>query len=164
MQYTDGRGWRDVVQKELEKLNIVVYNPYHQPFIKDLDEDESVRATLKAQMERGEFDMAASVMKASRAFDLNLVDRSDFIVAHIVPNVASWGSAEEITTAVRMKKPIFLSVEGGKKLCPLWILGMIPHKYVYNSIEDILSILRKIDDGTESLNNDRWRLLRKELR
>ena len=39
-------------------------------------------------------------------------DRSDFIVAHLVPDVASWGSAEEIVTAVRMKKPIFVSMEG----------------------------------------------------
>ena len=58
-------------------------------------------------------------MREIRIFDLNLVDRSDFIIAHIIPNVASWGSAEELVTAVRMKKPTFISVEGGKKECPL---------------------------------------------
>ena len=41
-------------------------------------------------------------------------DIADFIIAHLVPDVASWGSAEEIVTAVRMKKPIFVSMEGGK--------------------------------------------------
>ena len=66
-------------------------------------------------------------------YDLNLVDRSDFIIAHILPDVASWGSAEELVTAVRMKKPIFISMEGGKSQTPLWILGMLPHNYIYNS-------------------------------
>ena len=44
-------------------------------------------------------------MKQIRSYDLNLVDRSDFIIAHLFPEVASGGSAEEIVTAVRMKKP-----------------------------------------------------------
>ena len=38
-------------------------------------------------------------MSIVRSYDLNLVDRSDFIVAHILPDVASWGSAEELVTA-----------------------------------------------------------------
>jgi hypothetical protein len=78
--------------------------------------------------------------------------------------VASWGSAEEIVTAVRMKKPIFLSVEGGKKACPSWIFGMFPHKYVYDTPDEIVAMLRLIDSGAKELDNERWKLLRKEFR
>ena len=28
MQYSDGRNWREHVEKELESLNITVFNPY----------------------------------------------------------------------------------------------------------------------------------------
>ena len=50
--------------------------------------------------------MLSERMTQVRSYDLNLVDRSDFIIAHLLPDVASWGSAEELVTAVRMKKPV----------------------------------------------------------
>ena len=103
-------------------------------------------------------------MTFSRSYDLNLVDRSDFIIAHLLPDVASWGSAEEIVTAVRMKKPVFVSMEGGKTKTPLWMMGMMPHKYIYDSIEDVVDMIKRIDNGEKEIDSDRWRLLRKELR
>ena len=103
-------------------------------------------------------------MTQVRSYDLNLVDRSDFIIAHLLPDVASWGSAEELVTAVRMKKPIFISMEGGKTKTPLWIMGMIPHNYIYDSIEEIMDMIKQIDSGEKKIDSDRWRLLRKELR
>ena len=103
-------------------------------------------------------------MREIRSFDLNLVDRSDFIVAHLIPDVASWGSAEELVTAIRMKKPVFLSIEGGKKKTPLWIMGMLPHKYIYNNVTEIVDKLKNIDSGKKAIDNERWRLLKKELR
>ena len=103
-------------------------------------------------------------MSVVRSYDLNLVDRSDFIIAHLLPDVASWGSAEELVTAVRMKKPIFISMEGGKKNTPLWIMGMKIDKYIYNNIDEVLDMIKKIDSGDKKIDSDRWRLLRKELR
>jgi hypothetical protein len=63
-----------------------------------------------------------------------------------------------------MKKPIFLSVDGGLAATPLWIFGMIPHKYIYNNVDEILETLRQIDSGEKELDSNRWRLLRKEYR
>jgi nucleoside 2-deoxyribosyltransferase len=112
----------------------------------------------------GKFNKVADRMREIRSFDLNLVDRSDFIVAHLIPDVASWGSAEELVTAIRMKKPVFLSIEGGKKKTPLWIMGMLPHKYIYNNVTEIVDKLKNIDSGKKAIDNERWRLLKKELR
>ena len=103
-------------------------------------------------------------MRLVRSYDLNLVDRSDFIIAHLLPEVASWGSAEELVTAVRMKKPIFISMEGGKSQTPLWIMGMLPHHYIYDSVDDVLSMIHQINDGNKAIDSDRWRLLREDLR
>ena len=108
--------------------------------------------------------MLTDKMKTVRAYDLNLVDRSDFIVAHLVPDVASWGSAEEIVTAVREKKPVFISMEGGKSKTPLWMLGMLPHKFIYNNLDEVIEMLYAIDNGSKPIDSDRWRLLRKEYR
>ena len=111
-----------------------------------------------------QYDRVTEIMKTVRSYDLNLVDRSDFIIAHLVPDVASWGSAEEIVTAVRMKKPVFVSMEGGKSKTPLWMLGMFPHKYIYNSRDEIVEMLYAIDSGNKEIDSDRWRLLQKKYR
>ena len=164
MQYASGQEWREYVQDELEKMNVVVYNPYKKPFVKDVDEDEVARLKTQKNMLDGKFNKVADRMREIRSFDLNLVDRSDFIVAHLIPDVASWGSAEELVTAIRMKKPVFLSIEGGKKKTPLWIMGMMPHKYIYNNVTEIVDKLKNIDSGKKAIDNESWRLLKKELR
>ena len=164
MQYVDGQDWRDSVEKELKPLGIRIFNPYKKPFVKDVEEDEKTREKMLTAMENGWYNDVAKRMKRVRSYDLNLVDRSDFIVAHLLPDVASWGSAEELVTAVRMKKPIFISMEGGKEKTPLWMLGMIPHHYIYDSIEDVVNMIKDIDSGDKEIDSDRWRLLKKELR
>ncbi len=164
MQYLSGRDWRGEVTDKLEPLGVTCFDPYNKPFMKDVEEDEGTREEMNTWMKTKQYDRVTGRMKTVRAYDLNLVDRSDFIIAHLVPDVASWGSAEEIVTAVRMKKPVFVSMEGGKTKTPLWMLGMFPHKYIYNSLDEIVDMLYAINDGTKSIDSDRWRLLKKEFR
>lgn len=164
MQYANGRDWREYTEGELRPLGIRLFNPYKKPFVKDMDEDEGMRERVSNDMENGHYSDVAERMKMIRSYDLNLVDRSDFIIAHLLPEVASWGSAEEIVTAVRMKKPIFVSMEGGKKKTPLWMMGMMPHKYIYDSIEEVVEMVKRIDNGSKKIDSNRWRLLKKELR
>jgi len=164
MQYADGSSWREGITPALKKMGITVFDPYKKPFIKDVQEAEHAKEELLKAQKAKNFEFLQSKMKEIRAFDLNLVDRSDFIIAHIEPKVASWGSAEELVTAVRMKKPIFLSIAGGKDSCPLWIFGMMPHKYIYSSPQEIVGVLQDIDSGEKEIDSDRWRLLRKEYR
>jgi hypothetical protein len=164
MQYLSGRNWREEVAEQLSPLNITCFDPYKKPFVKDVEEDEASRHQMEEWMATGQFDKVSERMKMVRSYDLNLVDRSDFIVAHLVPDVASWGSAEEITTAIRMKKPTFISIQGGKSKAPLWLLGMLPHKYIYNSLDEIIEMLYDIDNEKKPIDSDRWRLLQKQFR
>jgi hypothetical protein len=145
-------------------MGITVFDPYDKPFIKDVAEGYEIRKSLSELISNNKYDDVQERMKEIRIYDLNLVDRSDFIIAHILPEVASWGSAEELVTANRSKKPIFLSVEGGKNKCPLWILGMLPHRYVYNSLSEIISTIIGINSGFVEIDSARWRLLREEYR
>lgn len=164
MQYADGSSWRQYVRQKLSPIGITVFDPYDKPFIKDVDEGSEIRKSLSELMASEKYDEVQGRMKEIRIYDLNLVDRSDFIIAHIIPDVASWGSAEELVTANRSKKPIFLSVEGGKKKCPLWLLGTIPHRYIYDNLTDVISTINAIDRGEIKIDSDRWRLLREEYR
>ena len=164
MQYCEGRDWREYVEQELKQLNITVFNPYKKPFVKDVNEDEAARQKMSDDMVSGYYSDVAERMTTVRSYDLNLVDRSDFIIAHLLPDIASWGSAEELVTAVRMKKPIFVSMEGGKSKTPLWMMGMLPHNYIYNDLDEVLVMLKEINKGNKKIDSDRWRLLREDLR
>lgn len=166
MQYCNGRSWRDTAKKQLSPCGITFFDPYYKPFLHDIPEDENARKQMLGWMQTGQYDLVQKRMWDVRAYDLRLCDVCDFFIANIRPEIASWGSAEEITTVIRAKKPVFLSIDhpDGKKACPLWLLGAIPHKYVYNNIEEVIETIKAIDNNTIRLNSDRWKLLRPELR
>lgn len=164
MQYLSGRNWRKETTNSLAPLGITCFDPYEKPFVQEVEEDEASRMEMEEWMNTEQYDKVSERMKVVRSYDLNLVDRSDFIIAHLVPDVASWGSAEEIVTAIRMKKPTFISMEGGKSKTPLWLLGMLPHKYIYNCLDEVIKMLYSIDDGRKEIDSDRWRLLKKQYR
>ena len=164
MQYADPGDWRNFVKRELEESNITFYDPLQKPFISDIDETCNTREFLNKKLEEGSFDYVHNHMSSIRRSDLNLVDRSDFIIAHIVPHVGSWGSTEEIMCANRMKKPVFISIEGGRQKVPLWLAGMIPPYYFFDNIEKVVDTIKEIDYGKRALDPERWRLLKPEYR
>jgi hypothetical protein len=164
MQYEDGQDWRNKVENALQPIGIKIFNPYKKPFINEIKEDTEARKLLNVWMENEEYDKVAKRMRAVRSDDLRLCDVSDFFIVKISPTVSSFGTGEEMTTINRMKKPTFVFVEGGKKKTPLWIMGQIPHKYIYNDLDSLLDTIKKIDSEEILIDSDRWRLLRKEYR
>jgi len=164
MEYADGSNWRATVEQTLQPRNITVFNPYKKPFINDCDESSDVRVRMRTAMRDGRYDEVSEWSRSIRRFDLNLVDRSDFIIAYIIPSTASWGTAEELSTAVSSRKPIFTVIEGGIKNTPLWLMGQLKHKYLYDDIDQVLEMLKQIDDGKYPIDSPAWRLLKPELR
>lgn len=160
----DGNDWRISATERLAKRNITCFNPYFKPFINEIKEDDAARAMVKQWMRDGEYDKVADRMRQVRSDDLRLCDVSDFFIAYVNPRVASWGSAEEIYTANRMKKPIFAVIDGGKENTPLWLMGTLDHKYFYNSVPEALDMIESIDDGDKIIDSGRWRLLKEEYR
>jgi len=165
MQYeTDGRSWRDDMTEFLQEINVTVFNPYEKPFINAPEEDENTHARMAALMANGEFDEVHNHFKQVRAFDLSMVDRADFIICYINPKTPTFGTMEELSTAIKIKRPTFVVVEGGKQFTPLWIMGMMPPKFIYNNFEEIKNMLTNINSGVKSIDSDRWRLFKENLR
>lgn len=163
MQFADGRSIRSHLTEELGKYGITVYDHYHKPFVNSVDEDENVRANFKVWLENGEYDKLAE-RKSIRTFDLKLIDISDFIIIMFDPTVLTVGTWEEFFWANRLKKPIFFVNTKGKKTTPYWIFWTIPHKYIYSSVEEMLTTINDIDSGKHSLDSERWKLLKEEYR
>ncbi len=164
MQFSDGREWRNDITDFLTKMGVTVFDPYKKPFINAPNEDETIHQRMFKLMNSGEYDEVAEHFKSVRAFDLSMVDRSDFVICYLNPKVPTYGTVEELSIAIHIKRPVFVVVEGGKKNTPLWVMGMLPHKYIYDSFDDVKKVLTNIDSGVKSLDSDRWRLFRPELR
>jgi len=164
MQYMNGAPWREYVQKKLENIGIIVFNPYNKPFINSRIENSEIQNWLKSLMVNHKYDEVSAYMKVVRSEDLRLCDIIDFGFIFINPKFPSVGAWEELFWVNRQKKPIFCVIDGGKENAPLWLLGTIPHKYIYNSIDEALDVIYRIDNGVKEIDSDRWRLLKKEYR
>lgn len=164
MEFSNGQPWRNYTKEQLQDTGIIFFDPYHKPFLNSQEEDDEARKMYKDWISEGKYDQVSEFVKRLRADDLRLCDISDFFIVQINPLVPSWGSAEELTTINRAKKPIFMYVEGGKKKCPLWIFGMIPHKYIYDSLDDVINVIKKINSGEKQIDSDRWHILKPEYR
>jgi nucleoside 2-deoxyribosyltransferase len=156
--------WRDMVKRELADTGIVFFDPLKKPFMDSVNEDKEHIAKLATLRADGSYKELSKIMRKIRVEDLSLVDRADFLIASISAKTASWGTAEEVFWANRMKKPIFLVVSEGRRACPFWIFGTLPEDEIYDSIEDVITELKKLDSGAKPLDHSRWKIFREEFR
>lgn len=158
----DAVSWRTKVKKSLEKIEVISFDPTSHPYLLDIDEGK--QDSLIEIRNTGNLNLLEEKMKQIRRFDLGMVDRADFIVAYIDPETQTWGSIDELVHAEGMNKPIFMCVEGGKRKCPLWLFSLVSHRYMYNSVDELLDKIEKIDSGEIEIDSKRWRLLKNEYR
>jgi nucleoside 2-deoxyribosyltransferase len=156
--------WRDRVKSELHQTGIIFFDPLKKPFLDSVNEDKEHIVRLMTLREEGHFDELSKIMRKIRVEDLSLVDRADFIIASISAKTASWGTAEEVFWANRMKKPIFLIVAEGKRSCPFWIFGTLPSAQVYGKVEEVIAEIKQIDAGEKQIDLGRWKIFREEFR
>ncbi len=156
--------WRDTVKSELRQTGIIFFDPLKKPFLDSVNEDQEHIARLTRLRQEGRFDDLARIMRKIRVEDLSLVDRADFLIASISARTASWGTAEEVFWANRMKKPIFLVVAESKRACPFWIFGTLPCDQIYSGIEEVIAEIRRIDSGEKKMDLTRWKIFRQEFR
>ncbi len=164
MEFCNGEAWREKVEKELKPLGITCLNPYKKPFVEEIKEDDEKRARLKDLMDNGKLQEVHDWMKVVRRQDLKCCDIADFLIFNISPQVMSWGTAEELSVSVRNRRPLFIVIEGGKNKCPLWVTAMVPVSCIYNTLDEVLDTIKKIDNGEIEPDKDRWYLLKDEWR
>ena len=155
-QATDnGVGWRQKLQTEMVDLQIIWLDPTRKPIhlgVEDMENKER-RKILK---QLGNYDAVCSDMKVIRAVDLRMTDISDFLVVNLDLKVYTCGTMEEIFNANREKKPIIIRMEQGKKSCPDWMLGTLPHEMIFSDWSEVHAYLRHVahDPIVESFK--RW--------
>ena len=162
MQYTsDGRTWRDRITVFLDSLDVVVVNPYDN-IIDGFSEKHEVEKVNEAFL-LGDYLEVSKLMRRIRNNDLRAIDICDFVIAYVNVEVPMCGTYEEIFTANRQKKPVFIVVEGGRDCCPFWLFGTTPLSYIHEDFESLCKHISVLDSGDMEMG-DRWKLLNPKLR
>ena len=159
MEYACGKGWRETMTTSLSDMGVVTFDPYKRMFLNDHPEDADVHSTLREQLVKGSFNAVRNYMKKVRQRDLSMVDRSDFLIAYIQPSVPTFGTMEELTVAVKARKPVLTIIEGGVEKVPFWLTAMLPRSQFFDNLNDVTCHLKCIDEGLVEPDPKYWRLL-----
>jgi len=147
-----GKGWREEITPPLQEMGIHVLSPCKKPIDIGL-ESEDGRKKRKEHKRKGEWDELAKY-KTIRSVDLRMVDISDFIIVALNMEEHPFGTIEEIVTANRQKKVILVWAVNGKAEAPDWLFWMIPHKFIFDKLEDLLKYVKDVDSGNRE--DKRW--------
>jgi hypothetical protein len=158
-----GAKTRAYAKESLAKLNINVWDHYSRPFLNEFSEDEKSHQKMIDLRENEEFEKLSDLRNIRRQ-DLALVDTADIIICVFDKKTFSVGTFNELFLADFLRKPIFFVWGEGKKKCPFWIFWTIPHNYIYNSLDEALETIKKINNGEKKIDSKRWRLKKYEYR
>jgi len=164
IEFQDGRKWRKDCSIWLKEMDVQVLDPYECPFLFAPSEAPDEHVKLKEKLKNGDYETVHNHMKQIVRYDLACVDKSDFIIAYIDPNVPTFGSMNELVLARSLRKPVFIVVNGGIEKAPLWLLGMFYPRYFYSSFREVRKMLTDIHKGVTLPDSNRWRLLKNHLR
>ena len=150
-----GRGWREEITPFLDSLGAIVFNPIIKPTEIGLEDNDTHAHKVKLKKQQ-RYDELSSVMKVIRSVDLRLVDISDFLIVNLDIETHPCGTLEEIFLANRQKKPIIVHIEQGKKHCPDWLFGAIPHELFFDSWEQVVGYLYNVNFDSQIDTLNRW--------
>ena len=150
-----GVGWRRKITPHLQKMDIIVLDPSNKPIDIGI-EDDAHRQERRRRKLMGDYEQLAKEMKLLRVIDLRMVDNSDFLIVNLDTDVHACGTYEEIFWANRMKMPILIRCEQGKKGVPDWLFGVIPHEHMFDTWEDMLAYLAHVDSAPTVDHMKRW--------
>lgn len=152
--------WRKTLQQELAPLNIRVISPLDEVFTTFKQESKAFHKVLLDKLKNGDWEYVHNEMRKIRNRDLAITDHSTFIVAVLPEGVPTVGGIDELLTARRLCRPIFLVVpDKGFGGLPLWLCSYFKPESVYKSLEDAVKDIKKIDQTPpEELDSKYWKI------
>jgi len=158
-----GKGWRREIVGKCKKKGIKIkfLDPTNKisKLKKEIDEEHFKLCELKST---GRFDELSDFVKDIVHDDHRGIDIADFGIVYIDMNCHMCGSYFELQSLLTQHKPYFIIIKQGKKEAPGWLFGILDHNYMFDSVDEVVEELRKINEGVTPLN-DKWVLIRKEL-
>lgn len=158
--FNSARSWREYAKEKLAPLGIKILSPLDKVLKNYPQESETKNAELKQALKDGKYDYVHREMQEIRNRDLACCDVSTFLIAVLEPGIPSCGSIDEIITSKRLQKPVFLVVpELGYAGLALWMTSYFKPEQVYKSLDEVIDILYKIDQGEIEIDTKHWKLI-----
>jgi hypothetical protein len=159
----NGVGWRRYLRRELRDLDIRWLDPTRKPIDIGVEDDAS-RERRRVAKATGDYTAVGKEMYSIRRVDLRMVDISDWMPINIDIDVFACGTLEELFLGNREKKPLLIHVEQGKRRCPDWLFGVVPHQHIFGNWPDLVSYVRHVahDDNVDCMK--RWYFFNESIR
>jgi len=127
-------------------------------------EDKGYQAKLKQEKRWKEL---SKYVGEYRRYDLRYVDYSDFLVVVVDPRVPQWGTSNEVYFGEMQHKPTFFVCDGGLANLPNWLFDLLDFEgdqpiNVFESIEEVIEMLKKLNSGEKELSKE-WVLVRRHI-
>ena len=152
-----GKQWREEITPDLERLGIVVLNPYCKPIYVDVDpkiKDKKFREGLKQE---GQYNVISKSYGRIRSLDLRLTSLADFLIVNIDMDIHLCGTYEELCLANGEGKPILIRCAQGKEHMADWVFGMISHEHVFGEWGNLIDYLHHVHSDAEGVYDfGRW--------
>jgi nucleoside 2-deoxyribosyltransferase len=161
--FTYAAKWRQQITDELTPHGIRVLSPLDNVFQTFQAEQAGFNRKLKQDLlDKSKWESVHESAKLIRNRDLAMVDVSTFIVCVLDPTKPTFGTIDEIITAKRACKPVFLVIpEKGYSGIPIWLASYFKPEWVYSSVEDAIEAIRFIDrNPVSNLNNKYWKIFK----
>lgn len=153
--------WRDKIKKELTPLGIRVLSPLDSVFKTFKEEAAGFNKHLKENLlNPARWMYVHDEAQKIRNRDLAMVDISTFLIGVLDPTKPTFGTIDEIITAKKACKPVFLVIpDKGYTAIPIWLASYFKPDWVYNSVDKVIEEVKRIDSRpAEELNNKYWKI------
>jgi nucleoside 2-deoxyribosyltransferase len=152
-----GRAWREELTPFLESLGVIVYNPYKKPLQDDdgLEDDDNHLAVQEA-LKREDYAEVEQRMKIVRHVDLRMVDKADFIVAHLDWTKRLCGTIRELLEAASQQKPIIVHLKQPKNEQPPWLFSETDHTLWFTEWHKLKNYLIHINEDYIIDKKNKW--------
>lgn len=119
---TGGAKWRDAITPDLDMVGIYIQDPCKtEPLVTDMTVIEA-QDKFNGWISSGHYDKFSEKMKKIVQKDMRMVNRSDFIIVHLFPDIPTTGTIHEMAEAWRLRKPIYLIWNDAKSKLSKWAL------------------------------------------
>lgn len=141
--------WRLPVIDRLSQFGLDVFDPFDDP------KQQWVPCLSKAREEKD----YATISQIARDFvhkDLQIVQKTDILIAQLPKGVPTTGTHHEIFTASELKTPTLLVCPEGKEHIPFWYFGVFKdHDQFFSSWDECYQFLADVEAG-KHIGKRRW--------
>lgn len=149
VDWADAVSWRNDITDFLSTMGVTTLDPCNKPTLVN-DETPELRHQIQKLKDDGDFRVVQTRMKDICRVDLRMVDKSDFLIAHLDLDITMTGTIWEIAQARILRKPVLIHCKQGKAAIPNWFFGVCDHSEMFGSWDDLKAYILSVDSGDVS--------------